>query len=67
MYTTETAPKGYAGPVRLTAEQRAHGQALTDAWTLSLIEMARDESDPESAANARLLLTNRGIAWESMV
>jgi hypothetical protein len=49
----------------LTPEQRASHEAKVDRWTRTLIEQARDDSDPETQANARLLLANRGIAWHS--
>lgn len=62
-YTTETAPKGYTGPVRLTAEQRADCQKSVDRFTASLIAAARDDSDPEYRDNARLLLDSRSISW----
>lgn len=64
-FTTETAPKGYIGPVQLTAAQRATAARMTDAWVQTLIKQANDDSDPETRDNARLLLTNRGIAaWK---
>ena len=63
MFTSETAPKGYIGPIRLTPEQRAVAQRRTDEWVGSLVRMAHDDSDPETQANAQLLLSNRGIAY----
>lgn len=62
-YTTETAPAGYVGPVRLTDEQRADCQRKTDAWTRSLIAAANDDSDPETRDNARTILDFRGIRY----
>lgn len=64
-YTFKSAPKGYAGPVRLTdAEKRLRDEAAA-RWHESLLRLAADHSDPEVQGNARLLLArgarlNRG-------
>ncbi len=63
MFTTENAPKGYSGPVRLTPAQRVRTAELHDAWTQTLIAQARDASDPETQANAQSLLRTRGISY----
>ena len=63
MFTSETAPKGYTGPVQLTDAERERLQQREDNWLTVLILQARDDSDPETQANARLLLTNRGMEW----
>lgn len=63
MFTTETAPKGYAGPVQLTDEQKARRVESENRWLTTLVLQARDDSDPETQANARALLTNRGMEW----
>ena len=63
MFTTETAPKGYIGPVRLTPEQAARRDASEALWYETLIRAARDDSDPEFQITARALLDNRGIEW----
>ena len=63
MYTFQNAPKDYFGPVRLTPAQKDHTALLTDQWIQTLIGQANDGSDPETQANARLLLTNRGVDW----
>ena len=44
-------------------ELRKMSYAAHDRWTQTLIQQARDESDPETQSNARLLLDNRGISW----
>lgn len=47
--------------VTLTPEQRASHNAKRDAWFETLLAQAHDDSDPETQANARLLLKNRGV------
>jgi len=53
-----TAPIYVSSP-----ELRKLSYAAHDRWTQTLLAQARDDSDPETQANARLLLDNRGIAW----
>lgn len=53
-----TAPIYVSSP-----ELRKLSYAAHDRWTQTLIKQANDDSDPETQANAQLLLTNRGIAW----
>jgi hypothetical protein len=49
--------------VKLTPKQRASHEQKVDRWTQTLIQQARNNDDPETQANARLLLGNRGISW----
>jgi hypothetical protein len=56
--TMSTAPIYVSSP-----ELRKLSYAAHDRWTQTLLAQARDDSDPETQANARLLLDNRGIAW----
>lgn len=49
--------------VTLTQEQRDSHNRKVDAWTLTLVRQAQDNSDSETRDNARLLLTNRGIRY----
>ena len=62
-FTTETAPKGYTGPVRLTVEQTANRDAAEARWIARLVDMARDDQDPETRDNARAYLSNRGLTF----
>jgi hypothetical protein len=63
VFTTETAPKGYTGPVRLTDEQKARRDESENLWLTTLVVAANDSSDPEFRDNARALLDARGVAW----
>lgn len=49
--------------VTLTPAQRANHNAKADRWTQTLIQQARDASDPETQQNAQTLLRNRNITW----
>ena len=49
--------------VTLTDKQRTNHAEKVDRWTETLIRQARNDDDPETQANARLLLDNRGISW----
>ena len=48
--------------VTLTDKQRTNHAEKVDRWTETLIRQARNDDDPETQANARLLLDNRGIS-----
>lgn len=61
--TSETAPRGYVGPIRLTEAQKVQRDHANARWIQTLIAQARDDSDPETQGNAHALLRNRGIAF----
>ena len=56
MYTVETAPKGYTGPVRLSEADKAKGREFHALWLETLRRQAEDSSDPETQENAQQLL-----------
>lgn len=49
--------------VTLTDAERSSHERKLDRWTETLIAQARNDADPETRENARLLLDNRGISW----
>ncbi len=61
MFTTASAPAGYAGPVRLNPAQVARTAQLQAQYIATLRRQAGDASDPEIQACALALLAEKGV------
>lgn len=49
--------------VKLTPEQKAATQRDADSFARTLAQQARNDSDPETQTNARVLCAKWGIAY----